>query len=83
MKISDYIVVLDQGRLLAEGVPDEIANNPKVQSSIQKTIHTNMKLLLVKVLVITLATTSKDALAQVQNQDEHVAALRGSVVSML
>ena len=42
-----------------------------------------MKLLLVKVLALTLVITSnsKDALAQVKNQDEHVAALRGSVVS--
>jgi len=42
-----------------------------------------MKLLLVKVLALTLVTTSKDALAQAQNQDENVVALRGSVVSML
>ena len=41
-----------------------------------------MKLLLVKVLALTLATTSKDVHAQDQNQDENVAALRGSVVSI-
>ena len=44
-----------------------------------------MKLLLIKVLALTLATTSKDVLAQTKNQDENVASLRGSVsvVSML
>ena len=41
-----------------------------------------MKLLLVKVLVLTLATTSKDVHAQAQSKDENVAALRGSVVSI-
>jgi len=42
-----------------------------------------MKLLLVKVLALTLVTTTKDALVQAQNHNKNVAALRGSVVSVL
>ena len=30
MRLSDRIVVLDLGRKLAEGRPEEIANDPKV-----------------------------------------------------
>ena len=30
MNISDRIYVLDHGKLIAEGLPQEIANNPKV-----------------------------------------------------
>ena len=30
MNISDRIYVLDHGRLIAEGKPEEIANNPRV-----------------------------------------------------
>ncbi len=30
MSVSDYIYVLYHGRLLAEGVPEEIRNNPEV-----------------------------------------------------
>ena len=30
MDISDYIVVLDHGQVIADGGPDEIKNNPKV-----------------------------------------------------
>jgi branched-chain amino acid transport system ATP-binding protein len=30
MNVSDRIIVLDYGQQLAEGTPDEIANNPKV-----------------------------------------------------
>ena len=31
MKIADTISVLDQGVIIAEGTPDEIAANPKVE----------------------------------------------------
>jgi branched-chain amino acid transport system ATP-binding protein len=30
MNVSDRIIVLDYGQLIAEGTPDEVANNPKV-----------------------------------------------------
>ncbi|RME75299.1 MAG: ABC transporter ATP-binding protein [Chloroflexi bacterium] len=30
MNVSDRVIVLDYGRLIAEGTPDEIANNPQV-----------------------------------------------------
>jgi len=33
MSISDVITVMNQGRILAEGSPHEIANNPKVQTA--------------------------------------------------
>jgi branched-chain amino acid transport system permease protein len=33
MEISDYIVVLDAGRLLAEGTPPEIHGNPRVREA--------------------------------------------------
>ena len=33
MSISDTITVMNQGRLLAEGTPHEIANNPQVQTA--------------------------------------------------
>ena len=30
MKVSDFIIVLDHGEVIAKGTPDEILNNPKV-----------------------------------------------------
>ena len=30
MDISDYIVVLDHGVVIAEGLPEEISHNPRV-----------------------------------------------------
>ena len=30
MKISDYVYVVDYGKLIAEGRPDEVQNDPKV-----------------------------------------------------
>ncbi len=30
MKVSDRVIVLDYGQLIAEGTPDEVANDPKV-----------------------------------------------------
>ncbi len=33
MSISDVITVMNQGRILAEGTPGEIANNPQVQTA--------------------------------------------------
>ena len=33
MSISDTVTVMNQGRLLAEGTPHEIANNPQVQTA--------------------------------------------------
>jgi branched-chain amino acid transport system ATP-binding protein len=30
MRISDHIVVLDYGKVIADGTPEEIRNNPQV-----------------------------------------------------
>ncbi|RLG61620.1 ABC transporter ATP-binding protein, partial [Candidatus Geothermarchaeota archaeon] len=27
---ADYVYVMDRGKVIAEGLPDEVANNPKV-----------------------------------------------------
>jgi branched-chain amino acid transport system ATP-binding protein len=29
-KIADYVIVMDYGKVIAEGAPEEIKNNPKV-----------------------------------------------------
>jgi len=33
MKLSDYVYVMERGKMIAEGKPDEVANNPKVIES--------------------------------------------------
>jgi branched-chain amino acid transport system ATP-binding protein len=33
MKLSHYIYVMERGKMIAEGMPDEVANNPKVIES--------------------------------------------------
>ena len=33
MKLSQYIYVMERGKMIAEGKPTEVANNPKVIES--------------------------------------------------
>ena len=33
MKICDYIYVLNQGKMIAQGTPEEIQNNKEVESA--------------------------------------------------
>jgi branched-chain amino acid transport system ATP-binding protein len=39
MSLSDHVVVLDYGRKLADGVPEEVSKNPDVISAYLGTVH--------------------------------------------